>query len=75
MTDLLIKLFVKDRKNAQDPKVRGNYATLSSVTGIIANFLLFVGKLIIGILSASVAIIADAFNNIGDAGSSVVTLI
>lgn len=75
MTDLLIKLFVKDRKNVQDPKVRDNYATLSSVTGIIANFLLFVGKLIIGILSASVAIIADAFNNIGDAGSSVVMLI
>lgn len=75
MTNLLIKLFVKNREDVQNPKVRSNYATLSSITGIIANFLLFIGKLVIGILSASVAIIADAFNNIGDAGSSVVTLI
>lgn len=74
MTNFLIKLFVKDNKNVQDPKVRGNYAMLSSITGIIANVLLFIGKLVIGILSASVAIIADAFNNIGDAGSSVVTM-
>lgn len=74
MTNFLIRLFVKDNKNVQDPKVRGNYAMLSSITGIIANVLLFIGKLIIGILSASVAIIADAFNNIGDAGSSVVTM-
>lgn len=75
MTNLLIRLFVKNREDVQNQKVRSNYATLSSVTGIIANFLLFVGKLVIGILSASVAIIADAFNNIGDAGSSIVTLI
>ena len=74
MTNFLIRLFVKDNKNVQDPKVRGNYAMLSSITGIIANVLLFIGKLVIGILSASVAIIADAFNNIGDAGSSVVTM-
>ncbi len=75
MSNLLIKLFVKNREDVQNPKVRSNYASLSSITGIIANFLLFIGKLVIGILSASVAIIADAFNNIGDAGSSVVTLI
>lgn len=74
MTNFLIRLFVKDNKKVQDPKVRGNYAMLSSITGIIANVLLFIGKLVIGILSASVAIIADAFNNIGDAGSSVVTM-
>ena len=74
MTNFLIRLFVKDNKNVQNPKVRGNYAMLSSITGIIANVLLFIGKLVIGILSASVAIIADAFNNIGDAGSSVVTM-
>lgn len=74
MTNFLIRLFVKDNKNVQDPKVRGNYAMLSSITGIIANVLLFIGKLVIGIISASVAIIADAFNNIGDAGSSVVTM-
>lgn len=75
MTDLLIKLFVKNKDDVQNQHVRSNYATLSGITGIIANFLLFVGKLTIGILSASVSIIADAFNNIGDAGSSVVTLV
>ncbi len=75
MTDLLIKLFVKNKDDVQNQHVRSSYATLSGITGIIANFLLFVGKLTIGILSASVSIIADAFNNIGDAGSSVVTLV
>lgn len=74
MTNLLIKLFVRNKDDVQNQKVRSNYATLSGVTGIIANFLLFVGKLVIGIISKSVSIIADAFNNIGDAGSSVVTL-
>ena len=58
-----------------DPKVRGRYASIASFTGIFMNILLFAGKLTMGILSGSVAIIADAFNNISDAGSSVVTLI
>lgn len=75
MTNLLIRLFVKNKDDVQNPAVRNNYAMLSSTTGIVLNILLFVGKLVIGILSASVAIIADAFNNIGDAGSSVVTMI
>lgn len=75
MTSLLIKLFVKDGKNLTDPNVRKRYATLASVTGIILNILLFAGKLTVGILALSVAVIADAFNNISDASSSVVTLI
>ena len=75
MTNFLIKTFIKENQNVSDPTVRGRYATLSGITGIIVNFLLFLVKLIAGILSASVAIIADAFNNISDAGSSVVTLI
>ena len=75
MTNLLIKLFIRGDKNAKDGKVRAKYASLAGVTGIVVNFLLFVGKLIIGLLAKSVAIIADAFNNISDAGSSVVTLI
>ncbi len=75
MTNLLTKIFIKDRENVTDGKVRSAYATLASVTGILCNVLLFALKLIAGILSASVAIIADAFNNISDAGSSVVTFI
>ena len=74
MTNLLIKLFIKN-KDAHDPTVRSKYASLAGFTGIIVNILLFIGKLAIGLLSASVAIIADAFNNISDAGSCIVALI
>ena len=74
MTNLLIKLFIKN-KDANDPTVRSKYASLAGFTGIVVNILLFIGKLAIGLLSASVAIIADAFNNISDAGSCIVALI
>lgn len=74
MTDFFIKLFIKDR-DVTHPAVRGKYASLAGFTGIFVNILLFIGKLTVGILSASVAIIADAFNNISDAGSAIVTLI
>lgn len=62
-------------KPITDPKQRGRYASIASFTGIFLNILLFAGKLTIGLLAGSVAIIADAFNNISDAGSAVVTLI
>ena len=75
MIHFLIRLFIGKNKDASDTKVRSKYASLAGFTGIIVNILLFVGKLIIGLLAGSVAIIADAFNNISDAGSSVVTLI
>ncbi len=65
----------KDNSTALSTNDRGRYAFIASLTGIFINILLFAGKLAVGILSASVAIIADAFNNISDAGSSVVTLI
>ena len=64
-----------NEKVIKDPKLRGRYASIASFTGIFLNILLFAGKLVIGLLAGSVAIIADAFNNISDAGSSVVTLI
>ena len=75
MTNFLIKLFVKNKDDLTDVKVRSAYASLSGFTGIIVNLLLFACKLVVGLLSASVAIIADAFNNISDAGSSIVALI
>ena len=75
MTKLLIKLFVKDSRNVSNPAVRQRYAMLAGVTGIVLNLLLFAGKLTTGILAASVAVIADAFNNVSDAGSSVITII
>lgn len=75
MTDFFIKLFIKNKNDLSSPKVRGQYATLASVTGIVLNVLLFIGKLTLGLLAASVAIIADAFNNVSDAGSAVIALI
>ena len=75
MTNLLIKLCVGKDKDPANPTVRSKYAALAGFTGILLNVLLFAGKLTLGLLSASVAIIADAFNNISDAGSAIVTLI
>lgn len=75
MTDFLAKLFIKDSDNIKSPAVREKYGLLSSVTGIIVNILLGASKLIIGTISCSIAITADAVNNLSDAGSCVVTLI
>lgn len=75
MTDLLCRLFVKDCENTGDIKVRARYGSLSGIVGIIVNILLFAGKFIIGTLTASIAITADAVNNLSDAGSSVISLI
>jgi len=75
MTKLLTKLFVKNYKNTSDPTVRKSYGTLTSVVGIIINIILAAIKILAGILSGSVAIIADAFNNLSDSGTSVITLI
>ena len=75
MLKLLIKAFIKNSENVNDPKVRGAYGTLCSVYGIFLNVLLFAGKYFAGLISGSVAIIADAFNNLADAGSSIITLL
>lgn len=75
MTDLLIRIFIGKNKDLQDPATRAKYASLAGFTGIILNVLLFVGKLTVGIIAASVAIVADAFNNIADAGSAIIALI
>lgn len=75
MTKLLTKLFVKDRENVGNPAVRRAYGTLSSITGILVNLLLFALKMIAGTLAGSLAIRADAFNNLSDAGSSVISLV
>ena len=75
LTNFLIRSFVKDYENTNNNDVRNNYAMLSGTTGIIANIALFLLKLFTGIFTGAVAIIADAFNNISDAGSSVVTML
>ena len=75
MTDLLIKLIIKENKKTDDQKVRGKYATLASGTGITVNIFLSIIKLIVGIIANSISIISDALNNITDIGSSLVTMI
>lgn len=75
MFQLLSKLFIKNHEDYADPKVRQSYGILSGAVGILLNFLLFAAKALAGLLSHSIAITADAFNNLSDAGSSVITLI
>lgn len=75
MIALLSKLFIKDHKNYTDPEVRRSYGVLCGGFGIFLNIMLFIGKFIAGTLASSVAVTADAFNNLSDAGSSIVTLI
>ena len=74
MTDFLIRHFVKDYSNIKNADVRKRYGTLSGGVGIICNLILCLLKFISGILVSSIAIIADAFNNLSDGVSSIVTL-
>ena len=75
MTNFLVKTFVKDYKNVENPAVRTAYGKLSGKVGIVCNLLLCAGKFCAGILSGSVSITADAANNLSDASSSVISLI
>lgn len=73
MSELLLRLFVP-KGSPDDPAVRTRCGLLSGITGIILNIILVAGKLTVGIIAGSVAIIADAINNFSDAASSVITL-
>ncbi|MBQ2110644.1 MAG: cation diffusion facilitator family transporter, partial [Clostridia bacterium] len=75
MINLLSKLFIKNRTDYDDIRVRGQYGVLTGAVGIFLNLVLFGFKLAVGTLGRSVAITADAFNNLSDAGSSVITMI
>ena len=75
MTDLILRIFVRDHKNTEDPAVRDKCGRVAGAVGIITNFLLFLMKIIVGTVFHSVSVTADAVNNLTDSGSSVVTLI
>ena len=75
MIQLLARLFIKDHNDTSNPRVRQAYGILCGIAGIFFNLLLFAGKYLAGTLSASIAITADAFNNLSDAGSSLITLL
>ena len=75
MTEFLVKQFVKNYQNTEDTQVRTSYGILSSCVGIVCNVLLFAAKLAIGMLMNSLAIMADAFNNLSDAASSIISFV
>ena len=75
MTNLLIKLFVKNKDDIKDKAVRNTYGNLASVTGIVCNIVLCIMKVLIGVIVSSISIIADGLNNLSDMGSSVISFI
>lgn len=75
MTNLLMNWCLPKERNAEDPRTRAAVGRLSGIVGIVCNLLLFAGKLLVGTISGSVSITADALNNLSDASSSIVTLV
>ncbi len=75
MTDFLVKMFVRDYENTEDAQVRTRYGLMASSVGIFCNVLLFLTKLLIGLLVNSISVMADAFNNLSDAASSIIAFI
>ena len=74
MISLLAKLWIKNNQDVKDPGVRQAYGVLCGGVGVFFNICLFIGKFLAGFFSGSIAVTADAFNNLSDAGSSVITL-
>lgn len=75
MNKILLRMFVKNYEHREDPAVRAKVGKLSGIVGILANAVLCAGKMVIGTLSGSVSITADAMNNLSDAASAIVTLV
>ena len=75
MTDLLVKMFVKNYEDTDNISVRTAYGVLASGVGIACNVLLSLAKMMVGMLLHSVSVMADAFNNLSDAGSSIIGLV
>lgn len=74
MTNLLIRLFVKDWKNYEQKEVRDRYGIFAGMIGILSNLILFLAKILIGLFSGSISIMADATNNLSDSASSLITI-
>ena len=75
MTELLVRLFIKNKDEVDNPRVRTAYGILSSIVGIISNIFLFAVKLTVGLFINSISVMADAFNNLSDAASSIISFI
>lgn len=75
ISDFLVKVFIRNENDTKNEKVRTAYGVLGGIVGIIVNLLLFIIKLSVGLLASSIAVMADAFNNLSDAASSIITII
>lgn len=75
MTNLIIRAFVPNHTETSNPAVRQRYGLVAGAVGICSNLILFLGKILVGLLFSSVSIVADAVNNLSDAGSSIITLL
>lgn len=75
MTEFLIKHFIKDYKEVEKVSVRTAYGVLASIVGIFCNVFLFAVKFVVGFILHSVSVTADAFNNLSDAGSSIISFV
>ena len=75
MTDFLVKHFIKEYEHTEKVSVRTAYGVLASIVGIFCNILLFIVKFIVGLTVHSVSVMADAFNNLSDAGSSLISFV
>ena len=74
MTNLLLRLFVKDYKNTEDITVRKKYGLLGSLFGLITNLILFLAKIVIGVIRHRTSILADAINNLSDFGNNFLSI-
>jgi len=74
MMKSIVRFYMKDSDNAQDPIIRGRLGKVASVVGMIINVILFGGKLFVGLLSGSIAIVSDSFNNLSDAATCFINL-
>ncbi|HSQ89485.1 cation diffusion facilitator family transporter [Romboutsia sp.] len=72
---ILVEFFIKDSENIQKEDVRNKYGYLAGIVGIVINLLLFIVKISVGLLTTSIAITADAFNNFSDMASSIITIV
>lgn len=75
MTNFIVKHFIKDYEEINKMSVRTSYGLVASIVGIFCNVLLFAAKFVVGILAHSVSVLADSFNNLSDAGSSIISLV
>ena len=75
MTELLVKRFVKEHEEIEKMSVRTSYGVLASIVGIFCNVLLFVVKFSVGSMLRSISVMADGFNNLSDAGSSIISFV